>query len=97
MRRAVVMAAIALLLAAGCGSGVTEKCWGDPMGVNYCTIFVQQHFWTGTVAITDAKYPAPGPISGTQISGQLSTSTGIVSTVGGSVAGEVAQHVVVAP
>ncbi len=95
--RAIVMASIAMLVLAGCGSGVTSKCWGDPMGVNFCTHFVQQHFWTGAVAITDARYPVAGPDSGLSVSDQLSTSTGIASTLGGSIAGEVAQHVVVAP
>jgi hypothetical protein len=93
----IILMAVAAFCAAGCGSGVTQKCWGDPMGDNFCTAFVQQHFYTGGVAITVAKYPAPGPLSGLQISGQLSTSTGLASTLGGSVAGEIAQHVVIAP
>ena len=63
---------------------------GDPMGDNFCTEFVQQHLWTGGVAITVAKYPVPGPVSGLQISGEVSTSTGIASSVGGSIAGEAA-------
>ena len=92
----IVMLALAMA-AAGCGSGVTSRCWGDPMGVNFCTHFVQQHFWTGTVAITDATYPAADRAGGLSISDQLSTTTGIASTLGGSIAGEVAQHIVVAP
>ncbi len=100
MTRFLTSLALALSIAvcaAGCGSGVTSKCWGDAMGVNFCTHFVQQHFWTGTVAITDARYPVPGSDSGLSVSDQLSTTTGIASTLGGSIAGEVAQHVVVAP
>jgi hypothetical protein len=34
---------------------------------------------------------------GVETSDQLSVSTGIVSTLGGSVLGEAAQHIVVAP
>ncbi len=79
----------------GCSAAVTSRCWGDSMGVNFCTHFVQQHFWTGAVAITDARYPARS--DGLSISDQLSTTTGIASTLGGSIVGEVAQHVVVAP
>jgi len=56
---------------------------------------VQQHFWTGAVAVTDARYPVPA--SGLAISDQLSTTTGIASALGGSIVGEAAQHVVVAP
>ncbi|MGB3551697.1 MAG: hypothetical protein WA993_13470 [Candidatus Binatus sp.] len=94
--RSIILMALAIA-AAGCGSGVAQKCWGDPMGDNFCTEFVQQHLWTGGVAITVAKYPVPGPVSGLQISGEVSTSTGIASSVGGSIAGEAAQHVVVVP
>ena len=98
MRLAVLIVMLALAIdATGCGSGVTSRCWGDSMGVNFCTHFVQQHFWTGTVAITDASYPLPGRAAGLSISDQLSTTTGIASTLGGSIAGEIAQHVVVAP
>ena len=94
LKKAVLILALATG-AAGCGAGVTSRCWGDAMGVNFCTHFVQQHFWTGAVAITDARYPAPA--SGLSISDQLSTTTGIASALGGSIVGEAAQHVVVAP
>ena len=83
--------ALAVLLA-GCG-GVTEHCWGDENGVNYCTSFTHERPWTGGVAMTSARPTQPG----VQVSDQLSTSTGIVSTLGGSMLGEAAQHVVIAP
>jgi hypothetical protein len=85
-----VVIALALVVA-GC-SGETQRCWGTPNGVNYCTTFVQQHFWTGAVAITDARYT-----QGISVSNQLATSTGVASTLGGEVFGEVASHVAIAP
>ena len=88
---AVLILAVVTALA-GCGP-VTEHCWGDKNGVNYCTSFTHERPWTGGVAMTSARPTQPG----VQVSDQLSTSTGIVSTLGGSMLGEAAQHVVIAP
>jgi len=82
------------LLLSGCGAE-TQRCWGSPNGVNYCMSFVQQHFWTAAVAITDARYPDGA--RGLSISNQLAPSTGIASTLGGEVFGDVASHIAVAP
>lgn len=79
------------ILCSGCANS-SGKCWADQNKVAYCTSFVQQHFWTGAVAMT--SYNKPPDVA---VSDQLATSTGIASTLGGSVLGEVAQHVVVAP